>query len=326
MTVFKKHIAEKRMNELGKARIPFIFIIDFEGENTQIIPLDEINPKNILYNFNGVSNQKKAEYNSNQVFLKKHPISKQEFEKSFSIVKKNLDYGNSYLTNLTFSTPVDLNISLKDVFFISQAKYKLWYKDQFVVFSPEIFIKINDGKIYSHPMKGTIDANIENAQEKLLTNKKERAEHITIVDLIRNDLNMVAKNIRVEKFSYIDEIKTSGKNILQLSSKISGDLNSDIHKNLGNILFKLLPAGSISGAPKQKTVEIIKEAETHQRGYYTGVCGIFDGENLDSGVMIRYIENQNGQLIYKSGGGITVNSEPDYEYNEMIDKIYVPIP
>jgi para-aminobenzoate synthetase component 1 len=91
-------------------------------------------------------------------------------------------------------------------------------------------------------------------------------------------------------------------------------------------LFKLLPAGSISGAPKQKTVEIIKEAETHQRGYYTGVCGIFDGENLDSGVMIRYIENQNGQLIYKSGGGITVNSEPDYEYNEMIDKIYVPIP
>ena len=326
MTVFKKHIAEKRMNELGKARIPFIFIIDFEGANTQIIPLDEINPKNILYNFNGVSNQKKAEYNSNQVFLKKHLISKQEFEKSFSIVKKNLDYGNSYLTNLTFSTPVDLNISLKDVFFISQAKYKLWYKDQFVVFSPEIFIKITDGKIYSHPMKGTIDANIVNAQEKLLTNKKERAEHITIVDLIRNDLNMVAKNIRVEKFSYIDEIKTSGKNILQLSSKISGDLNSDFHKNLGNILFKLLPAGSISGAPKQKTVEIIKEAETHQRGYYTGVCGIFDGENFDSGVMIRYIENQDGQLVYKSGGGITVNSEPDYEYNEMIDKIYVPIP
>jgi para-aminobenzoate synthetase component 1 len=165
MTGYKNHIAIKRMNELGAAKIPFIFIIDFEGKIPQIIPLNEINPKDILFNFNGISNQKQENISKKKALLKKYPISKQEFEKSFSIVKENLNYGNSYLTNLTFSTPIDLNISLKDVFNQSQAKYKLWYKDQFVVFSPEIFIKINDGKIYSHPMKGTIDANIENAQE-----------------------------------------------------------------------------------------------------------------------------------------------------------------
>jgi para-aminobenzoate synthetase component 1 len=99
------------MNELGAAKIPFIFIIDFEGKIPQIIPLNEINPKDILFNFNGISNQKQENISKKKALLKKYPISKQEFEKSFSIVKENLNYGNSYLTNLTFSTPVDLNIS-----------------------------------------------------------------------------------------------------------------------------------------------------------------------------------------------------------------------
>ena len=89
--------------------------------------------------------------------------------------------------------------------------------------------------------------------------------------------------------------------------------------------FKLLPAGSISGAPKKKTVEIICKAENYKRGFYTGIFGFFDGEKLDSGVMIRYIEEQNGKLIFKSGGGVTTFSDEEKEYNEMIDKVYVPI-
>lgn len=93
---------------------------------------------------------------------------------------------------------------------------------------------------------------------------------------------------------------------------------------MGNILFDMLPAGSISGAPKKRTIEIIKEAETHQRGYYTGIAGVFDGKKLDTCVLIRFIENQQGQLVYKSGGGITSLSHEKEEYNELIDKIYVP--
>ena len=91
------------------------------------------------------------------------------------------------------------------------------------------------------------------------------------------------------------------------------------------ILLKLLPAGSICGAPKKKTLEIISKYETYERGYYTGVFGIFDGNNLHSAVMIRFIEKSDGKFIFKSGGGITSLSDPMDEYQELIDKVYVPI-
>ncbi|MDO5616223.1 MAG: chorismate-binding protein, partial [Cruoricaptor ignavus] len=94
---------------------------------------------------------------------------------------------------------------------------------------------------------------------------------------------------------------------------------------VGSIMKTLLPAGSILGAPKPKTLEIILQAEDFARGYYTGVCGWFDGENLDSCVMIRFIEKENRKLFFKSGGGITHLSRLDEEYQEMKNKIYVPI-
>jgi len=240
-------------------------------------------------------------------------------------VKKNLDYGNTYLINLTSATPIDLNIDTRDIFYRSKANYKLWIKDKLVVFSPEIFVQIEKGKIASYPMKGTIDARLPNAMDVILNDPKEIAEHNTIVDLIRNDLSMLAKNVRVERFRFIERLKTNQKDLLQVSSKIVGDLEGDFFDELGTRFFKLLPAGSISGAPKKKTVEIILEAETHDRDFYTGVFGYFDGEKLDSGVMIRYIEEKNGQLVFKSGGGITTFSDAEKEYNEMIDKVYVPI-
>ena len=86
----------------------------------------------------------------------------------------------------------------------------------------------------------------------------------------------------------------------------------------------MLPAGSISGAPKNKTLEIINNVENHKRGYYTGIFGFFDGESFDSAVTIRYIEKFKKKYYYKSGGGITYNSRLDDEYKELINKIYVP--
>jgi para-aminobenzoate synthetase component 1 len=174
-------------------------------------------------------------------------------------------------------------------------------------------------------MKGTIDARIPNAKSILLSDKKEEAEHITIVDLIRNDLSQVATNITVSRFRYIEELKTNQKNLLQVSSEISGQLYDDYHSRLGEILVALLPAGSVSGAPKPKTLEVIREAEGEDRGYYTGVFGYYDGEKLDSAVMIRYIEKPNDQFFYRSGGGITTQSNAMQEYKEAIDKIYVPV-
>lgn len=174
-------------------------------------------------------------------------------------------------------------------------------------------------------MKGTIDATMPFAEEILREDEKETAEHATIVDLIRNDLSMVAEQVCVERYRYIDRINTNHGSILQTSSEITGKLPTGYLSSLGTILFRLLPAGSITGAPKKKTIEIIANAESYNRGFYTGIAGYFDGNNLDSFVMIRFIEQENNRLYFRSGGGITCNSKAESEYNEMIQKVYVPI-
>ena len=213
---------------------------------------------------------------------------------------------------------------LKEIFIVSRAPFKLWVDEKFTFYSPEKFVTINGDIIRSYPMKGTIDALVNNAEQIILNDEKEMAEHYTIVDLIRNDLSLVAKNVRVERFRYFDRINTNRKSLLQVSSEIAGDLEPDWNNNLGNIFASLLPAGSITGAPRKKTMEIIEDAEVDARGYYTGIAGIFDGKNLDSAVMIRFVEYRNGQLFYHSGGGITINSDCEQEYQEMIEKVYVP--
>jgi len=259
------------------------------------------------------------------VRLTKKNIPFNTYKTAYNQIIGQLNKGNSYLVNLTFSTPVECNAELAQIFHSAKARYRLLFKNSFVVFSPETFIKIEDGKISTYPMKGTIDAKLPNAQSQILNNKKEMAEHATIVDLLRNDLSRVANNVSVERFRYIEKIVASDQELLQVSSKITGTLPSNYYNKLGNIVFDMLPAGSISGAPKPKTIEIINNTENHQRGFYTGIAGYFDGNKLNSCVLIRFIENQNGQLFYKSGGGITTQSDAKTEYNELLKKIYVPI-
>ncbi len=312
-----------KMNELGTDRIPFLFIIDFEMQKPLVFRFDEIDKNKIKFSFNDYSNYS-DKISDNKIVINNTEHNFKSYKKAFNIVKKNILLGNSYLVNLTTQTPIEQTFSLNDVLSASNAKYKLLYKNEFIFFSPETFIKIYDGIISSYPMKGTIDADISDAENKILNDQKETAEHFTIVDLIRNDLNMVANNVKVQKFRYIDKIKTNKKNLLQVSSIITGELNDNYNEHLGDVIFKLLPAGSISGAPKKKTLEIINQAENYKRGYYTGVAGYFDGRNVDSCVMIRFIENIDGKYFYKSGGGITSFSSLKNEYQEVIDKIYIP--
>lgn len=314
----------EQLNYYGKNRIPVLFIIDFDIKNPIIIPLDKINKEEIIYNINGIKNYNYDNNFNRDIYFKKFPVSLGKYKKAFKKVKKELINGNSFLLNLTFPTRIETNLTFKEIFYNSIAKYKLLYKNDFVVFSPEQFVIIKDNKISSFPMKGTIDAGIRNAREIILKDEKEFAEHITIVDLIRNDLGIISKNVIVENFRYIDEVITYDKNLLQVSSKITGILDKDWNDKLGNIIYSLLPAGSVTGAPKKKTVEIIKSVEKYERGYYTGIFGCFDGFMLDSGVIIRFMENINGELFFKSGGGITIYSELKYEFNELKDKVYVP--
>lgn len=313
------------MDELSHQKVPFFFIIDFLVNRVEIFTENEIEKKGLLIDFQCFSNVRKYDVLDKKIEWKSFPESLESFKKGFDHVQKNIRQGNSYLTNYTRKTRIETNLNLREIFHHSSAKYKVLYKDFFVFFSPETFVKIIDDKIMTYPMKGTIDASLDNAAEILKNDKKEKAEHYTVVDLLRNDLSMVADDVKVDKFQYIDFLKTKQKDLYAMSSEISGDLKPEFKGKVGSIMKKLLPAGSILGAPKPKTLEIILEAEGFDRGFYTGVCGWFDGKDLDSCVMIRFIEKEGDQLYFKSGGGITHMSKLEDEYQEMKNKIYVPI-
>lgn len=323
MNEIKKHTVE-RMDQMGAEGKPFVFIIDFDFEKPLIFDYNDATE--LLWKTAELSNFISPAINKpSEIKWTNFPVDFKEYEKAFSVVQNSIQNGDTYLLNLTMPTRIETNLSLEEIFYLSNAPYKIWLKDQFVCFSPEIFVRIKDGIISSFPMKGTIDANIRDAERQLLDDKKEMAEHHTIVDLIRNDLSMVATEVKVEQLMYIDRVQTNKGDLLQMSSQISGKLLCNYQQSIGSIISRLLPAGSICGAPKEKTVEIIKNCETYDRGYFTGIFGVFDGNNLDSCVMIRYLEQDVNQLTFKSGGGITFQSDCVSEYNELIRKVYVPI-
>lgn len=326
MQLYSRKESIERMNDLaGKGR-PFLFVTDYRQEHSYVEEISEVDSDFCRYSFNGVTNvEKECEEYDGTLIWEVAPPALEEYRIAFDVVKDNIWAGNSYLTNLTCKVPVETNLTLEAIFRYSDAKYKLWLKDTLVCFSPEIFVRIEEGKIKSFPMKGTIDASLPDARRLLMNDRKEAAEHATIVDLIRNDLSMVSEQVTVTRYRFCDCLETNKGPILQTSSEICGVLPEDYLSHIGDIVFRLLPAGSITGAPKPKTMEIIAEAENYERGFYTGVMGYFDGRNLDSAVMIRFIEKENGHLYFKAGGGITSKSALESEYNEVIQKIYVPI-
>jgi para-aminobenzoate synthetase component 1 len=313
------------MNEWGRESMPFLFAIDYAIRQPLLIPLADVEPNELLYAIPGRTNASNVPTESGDISFSKSPEPFAVYQQKCSRVMAHIRRGDSYLLNLTCRTPVECNADLWSLFYRARATYKLLLADQVLVFSPECFIKIVDGRIYSFPMKGTIDAAISDAESRILMDPKETAEQHTIVDLIRNDLSQIASGVRVETFRDVSRLHTNQKDLLQVSSTISGALASDWRSNIGDIFRALLPAGSVTGAPKQKTCEIIEEIEGYDRGYYTGVFGVFDGTALDSAVMIRYIEKDSDGFVFKSGGGITINSDAKAEYQEMIDKVYVPL-
>ncbi len=318
------------MNELGQQSKPFFFLLDYDGNEGFCLPLDELDERSGLmfstedYHFP----QELPLAQGEKPFINNINIeSFARYKKRFDLVHNGIEQGNSFLLNLSLRTEIGLSTSIAQVFPYCQAPYKLYFPHRFLSFSPECFVRIKGQEIATFPMKGTIDADIENAQELLLSDYKEGCEHCTIVDLMRNDLNQVATDVAVKRFKFLSLIQTLKGNIYQMSSEVVGKLPDDWRGHIGSIFEQLLPAGSISGAPKQKTCQLIREAEDEcGRGFYTGVWGVFDGSNLDSAVLIRFIEqDEDGKLYYHSGGGITINSSAEEEYAECLKKIYLPL-
>lgn len=307
------------LNTLGKERKPFLFICDYKAENIEVILKEDLENSDVEF---CIDTNYKIKNHPHTLVTKSIPFA--DYKQKFDTVIEKIKSGETYILNLTQPTPIQTKLSLKEIYSLANAHYKLRFKDKFVCFSPETFVKIEGECIHTFPMKGTIDASKKNAIEVILADAKELAEHIMIVDLLRNDLSIVATDVRVEKFRYITEIEAGERKLLQVSSHVSGTVGKDWHEKIGDILEALLPAGSITGAPKKSTVEIIEDIEGYNRGYFSGIFGFYDGVKLDSGVMIRFIEKDDEKYLYKSGGGITLDSSVESEYNELQEKIYLP--
>lgn len=316
----------KQISYYATNHIAFIFIIDFAKQYPLLFTESELQDRGILYGLEAKNNYLKKPIPHIPIKLELiEPPNRQVFKSGFQKMKKHINQGDSYLLNLCYSSKIRLNCSLEQVFYQAKAPYKLYIPQKLVVFSPEPFVSTANNQIHTFPMKGTISAIVPNAEKVLINNPKEIQEHNTIVDLMRNDLGQIADNIKVKSYRYVQKINTSQGPILQTSSEIIGHLSSDWRAHLGEILFKLLPAGSISGAPKNKTLEIINQVELEKRGYYCGIFGYYDGQELSSAVAIRFIEQRENTLVFRSGVGITSQSNEQLEYQELLQKIYVPI-
>lgn len=322
MSFYTQQEGFEQINALGRSRTPFLFILSYNKQKIFVQALDDLDD-DIYYKLEDLRNYPVTKRKKDFSFSKS-PVSFLQYKKAFEHILVEIRSGNTYLLNLTFKTPVESNLGLKEIFTYAKAKFKLYFKGEFICFSPERFVDIQNNTISTYPMKGTIDADLPNAEETILSNQKEMAEHVMIVDLMRNDLGIVGSHVNVEKFRYVEKIKAGKKELLQISSKITASMQENWREHIGTVLDALTPAGSITGTPKKSTVNIIHCTENYDRGFYTGIFGVFDGNTLHSSVMIRFIEKENDALVYKSGGGITIDSDAQSEYEELIDKIYLP--
>ena len=314
----------KRVSAAAVAGQPFFCLLDFELRRPRFFtPPDWLHRRGVAFDFPGRPDRRGGVAQLRQITAV--PIAAQRYRRAFAIVRDGLQRGDSFLTNLTFPTPIDPGTDLTSVYRAVEAKYRVLLPGQFVCFSPETFVIIDsEGYIATSPMKGTApDTPVGRAA--LLGDPKEVAEHATIVDLLRNDLSQVARGVRLSDYRYLRATDRYGGALVQTSSDIGGQLPADWRTSLGTTLLRLLPAGSVSGAPKSATLALIRRAEGRPRGYYCGIAGYYDGQRLDTCVLIRYIAHRRGRYYFHSGGGITARSDWQREYREMNAKIRLPL-
>ena len=201
------------------------------------------------------------------------------------------------------------------LFFFDYGDYKLMGS------SPESQVIINNGKAIVHPIAGTCkrtgNEELDEAQTKLLLqDEKENAEHVMLVDLARNDLSRLCNNVTVDYFKQVHYYS----HVIHLVSEVTGKVVEGTNPFL--MLAKTFPAGTLSGAPKFKAMELIDSYEPTARSYYGGALGFmgFDG-SCNHAIMIRTILSKNNTLTYQAGGGIVAASNPANEFQEVVNKL-----
>lgn len=254
---------------------------------------------------------------------------KKEYIKNVNYIRQKIKEGDTYQVNYTIKSNFKLIGTVTQLFcqliFSQSAEYSALINlgDEFIISSsPELFFDIHSDEIKVKPMKGTISRgyNIEQDQNKmqeLTSSQKDRAENVMIVDLLRNDIG---------KLCHFDSVKVTNQyniekfeSIFQLTSEIKGILRE---KRISEIIKNLFPSGSITGAPKLRTMEIINEIEKETRGIYTGLIGIFAREFSIANVAIRTIavNKKTKNCSLGIGSGIVWGSDPENEFEEVLLK------
>lgn len=188
--------------------------------------------------------------------------------------------------------------------------------------SPETLVKLENEKLYTFPLAGTrprgkTEEEDQALERELLADEKERAEHNMLVDLGRNDIGRISRvgTVEVEKYMSIERFS----HVMHIGSTVGGMIRQD--RDALDAVDAILPAGTLSGAPKLRACEIINELENNKRGIYGGAIGYvsFTG-NLDTCIAIRLAFSKNGKVFIRSGAGIVADSVPEKEYRECIQK------
>ena len=188
--------------------------------------------------------------------------------------------------------------------------------------SPETLVKLENGVLHTFPLAGTRPRGKnpqedEQLEKELLADEKECAEHNMLVDLGRNDLGKISRfgSVQVEKYMSIERYS----HVMHIGSTVRGEIRED--KNALDAVDAVLPAGTLSGAPKIRAMQIINELENNKRGIYGGAIGYIDFTgNLDTCIAIRIAFKKNGKVFVRSGAGIVADSIPENEYQECINK------
>ena len=252
-----------------------------------------------------------------------------EYQQKINYIRAQIESGNTYQTNFTIQFNAPFNGNPKDYYHFLQKNNRANYcayiefENYYILsISPELFFKLEDRTILTKPMKGTVARGLNTNQDKqqieLLMSEKNLAENMMIVDLLRNDLSKISKpgSVTVPHLFTAEKYPT----VWQLTSTIQGNLKENV--NLYQIFQALFPCGSITGAPKSSTMQIISNIENSARGVYCGTIGYIEPSMKKAvfNIPIRTLTIHNQLLNYGVGGGITWDSTADDEYNEILAK------
>jgi para-aminobenzoate synthetase/4-amino-4-deoxychorismate lyase len=256
-------------------------------------------------------------------------ISPDDYREKILKIKSLIAAGDTYQVNFTDSITLETKLEPAAAFATLSHQQPVSYAaflniaGQYILsLSPELFFKINNSKITTRPMKGTMPRGNDLESDALAAlalqhDEKNRSEHIMIVDLLRNDLGRICAmgSVHVEDLFTIERYKT----LLQMTSTISGLVKPNL--TFYEIFRALFPSGSITGAPKIRTMQIIRDLEAHPRGIYTGAIGhIAPNRNATFNVAIRTLTLKGGHAEMGVGGGIIADSDPAAEYRECLLK------